>query len=54
MLQACNENIVKNNSDKKLIVMGLIKEHFKPGTTLSKELELYRILYKFSFCVWKS
>jgi hypothetical protein len=40
------KNIVKNNNDKKLIVMGLIKEHFKPGTTLSKELELYRILNK--------
>jgi len=40
------KNIVKNNNDKKLIVMGLIKEHFKPGTAQSRELELYRILNK--------
>ena len=44
LIRELTKAVVSKNGDHKQKVVGVIKEHFRKGSLLSKELELYKAL----------
>jgi hypothetical protein len=42
LVRELTKSIVRKNNKRKSIVLSILKEHFKKGTTLHKELQLYK------------
>lgn len=46
LIRELTSSIVKNNKNKQTKIVSIMKEHFKEGTELNKELSLYKSIYE--------
>tara|TARA_R100000808_G_scaffold22242_1_gene48295 strand:- start:5779 stop:6609 length:831 start_codon:yes stop_codon:yes gene_type:complete len=46
LIRELTKSVIDNNIKRKKIVLSIVKEHFAKNTALSRELELYKALYK--------
>ena len=46
LVRELTESVVKNNKNKQNKIVSIIKDHFNSGSTLKKELDLYRSIYE--------
>jgi len=46
LIRELTSSIVKNNKNKQTKIVSIVKEHFKEGTELNKELNLYKSIYE--------
>ena len=48
LVRELTKSIIKNNGNRKNKIVSIMKEHFKKGTALSSELDIYKSLYETS------
>ena len=48
LVRELTKSIIKNNNNRKNRIVSIMKEHFKKGTVLSSELDIYKSLYETS------
>jgi len=46
LIRELTSSIVKNNKNKQTKIVSIMKEHFKEGSELTKELNLYKTIYE--------
>lgn len=46
LVRELTKSIVKNNKNKQMKIVSIMKEHFAKGTELNKELDLYKSVYE--------
>ena len=46
LVRELTRSIVKNNKNKQIKIVSIMKEHFAQGTELNKELDLYKSVYE--------
>ena len=46
LVRELTKSIVKNNKNKQIKIVSIMKEHFAKGTELNKELDLYKSVYE--------
>jgi hypothetical protein len=46
LIRELTKSVIDSNGTRKKVVLSIVKEHFAKNTILSKELELYKSLYK--------
>jgi hypothetical protein len=46
LVRELTKSIVKNNKNKQMKIVSIMKEHFAQGTELNKELDLYKSVYE--------
>ena len=46
LIRELSKSMVRQDEDRKKIIISLIKEHFSPNTLLGKELELFKSIYE--------
>ena len=46
LIRELTSSIVRNNKNKQTKIVSIMKEHFKEGTELNKELNLYKSIYE--------
>mgnify|MGYP003340332236 FL=1 len=46
LIRELTKSVIDENNERKKTILSIVKEHFAKNTILSKELELYKALYK--------